>query len=108
MQEQEKPKRDAQGALPSKKPLEPEVTSAEASEFMQRMHEECRGYDVRSDEGKRRLRAFLEKFGREDRERLAYRVMTDLIGGHTPDRGSGEAGSSCSPPQQEQSPAPKK
>lgn len=88
----------------SKKPLEPEVTPAEASEFMKRMHEECRGYDVQTDEGKRRLRTFLEKSSREDRERMAYRILTDLIGGHTPARKAAEAGA----PAQQQAPAEKK
>ena len=86
MQQQEGTSGDARDAGPAKPPLEPEVGSPQAADFMQRMHRECRGYDVTSDEGQRRLRAFLEQFDREERQRMAYRIMIDLMSGHTPAR----------------------
>ena len=86
MQQQEGTSGDARGAGPAKQALEPEVDSQQAADFMRRMHRECRGYDVASADGQRRLRAFLEQFSREERQRMAYRIMTDLMSGPSPAR----------------------
>ena len=86
MQQQEGESGNARDARPANRRLEPEVESQQAADFMQRMHEECRGYDVASEEGQRRLRSFLEQFDREERQRMAYRIMIDLMSGHTPAR----------------------
>lgn len=72
-------------------PPEPEVPSTDASDFMQQMHGACRSYDLDSADGQQRLRDFLGQWSREERMKMAHRIMTDLMDGPTPARRKADA-----------------
>jgi hypothetical protein len=59
-----------------------DVSSEEALDFVQKMQTACATYPERAD-GKQLIRAYLSQWDREERRRIALRIMTDLMQGKT-------------------------